>query len=82
MHVSCQFRFGGIVPSSFLALGTIRRELMSSRRCDDRYAQLDWRDASEARGLLPFLPEEGEREVDALDLTKPGLMFYPSAAGQ
>jgi hypothetical protein len=57
MRASRQFRFGRIVPSSFLALGTIRQELMSSQRCDDRYAQLDRRDAGEAFRLLPFLPE-------------------------
>jgi hypothetical protein len=43
---------------------------MSARRCEDRYAQLNRRDASEALGLLPFLPEEGEREIDALDRTR------------
>jgi hypothetical protein len=37
---------------------------------------------SKARGLLPFLPEEGEREADAFDLTKPSLVFGPSTAGQ
>jgi hypothetical protein len=31
---------------------------------------------------LPFLPQEGEREVDALDLAEPRLLLGPSAAGQ
>jgi hypothetical protein len=72
--------FGWIVPST--VLGTIQRELRSSRRCDDGYAEVYRRDAGQALGLLPFLPEEGEREVNALDLTKPILAFGPSAAGQ
>lgn len=57
------------------------RQLRSVRRCDDRYIQLDRCDAGQPFGPLPFLPEEGEREVDALDLTEPCLEFGPSAAG-
>src|SRR6266700_7278363 len=47
-----------------------------------RYAELDRRDASKALGLLPFLPEEGEGEVDALDLAEPSLVFGPATAAQ
>jgi hypothetical protein len=38
---------------------------------DAGHAELDWRDAGKALGLLPFLPQEGEGEVDALDFTAP-----------
>jgi hypothetical protein len=55
---------------------------MSSRRCDDRYAQLNRRDASEALGLLPFLPEVGEGKVDAFHLSEPYLVLSAGAAGQ
>lgn len=56
--------FGRVVPGAML--GTTRRELRSSRRRDDGYAEVDRRDAGQALGLLAFLPEEGEGEVDAL----------------
>lgn len=56
--------------------------LMSSWCCDDRHAEFDRRDAGQPLGLLPFLPEEGEGEVDALDLTEPSLVLGAGAAGQ
>ena len=54
---------------------------MSLRRCDGRRAEIDRGDAGQALGLLSFLPEEGQGEVDALDLTKPRLLFCAGAAG-
>lgn len=48
---------------------------MSSPCCDDRYAELDRRDAGQPCGLLSFLPEEGQGQVNALDLTKPSLVL-------
>jgi hypothetical protein len=72
--------FSGIVPST--VLGTIQRELRSSRRCDNGYAEVDRRDAGQTLGLLAFLPEEGEGEVDALNLTEPCLVFGAGSAGQ
>jgi hypothetical protein len=47
-----------------------------------RHAEADWRDAGQPPGLLPFLPEEGESEVDALDFAEPPLGFGPGLAGQ
>jgi hypothetical protein len=64
------------------ALGPTRRELRSSRRCDDGYAELDRRDAGQALGLLAFLPEEGEGEVDAFNLTEPCLVFGAGSAAR
>jgi hypothetical protein len=66
-------------------LGTIPWELRSSRHRDDGYAEVDRRDAGQALGLLAFLPEEGEGEVDTLDLTEPCLVFgviCPELSGQ
>jgi len=63
-------------------LGTTQRELMSSWRSEDRYAEIDWRDAGQALGLLPFLPEVGEGKVDALDFTEPCLLLGAASSGQ
>jgi hypothetical protein len=82
MSTPRQAWFGWVVPSLVLVLGTIRRELTSSWRRDDRYAEIDRCDAGQALGLLPLLPEVGEGEVDALDLTQPRLMLGASAASQ
>src|SRR5262249_33667369 len=73
--------FGGIVPGSVLVPGTIQRGLRSSRCCDDGYAPADWQEPGQALGLLAFLPEEGESEVDAPALTEPCLLFGAGAAG-
>lgn len=49
---------------------------MSSRRRNDRHAQLDRRDTIEEElGLHTFLSEEGESEIDAPDLTEPWQHF-------
>lgn len=42
---------------------------MSLRRCDDRRAEIDGGDAGQSLGLLSFLSEEGQGEVDAFDFT-------------
>src|SRR6266852_581506 len=49
----------------------LRRWACGQTSASGRHAELDRRDASKALGLLSFLAEEGEREVDALDLAEP-----------
>jgi hypothetical protein len=55
---------------------------MSSWYCEDRDAERDRRDPGQPHGLFSFLLQEGEGEVDALDLTKPSLALCAGAAGQ
>src|SRR5262249_27891986 len=74
-------RRAGSFPAWFLKPGTILNGLMSSCCCKDRHAEVDRSDAGQPLGLLPFLSEEGEGEVDALDLTKPSFVLGAGAAG-
>ena len=47
-----------------------------------RDADIDGRDAGELPGFFPFLPQESEGEVDALDFAEPTFSFGPGPAGQ
>jgi hypothetical protein len=53
---------------------------MSSSHCDDRHPEFGLRDVGQPVGLFPFLPQEGEGDVDALDLADPCLMLGAGAA--
>src|SRR6266852_5441895 len=56
---------------------------MRSRSCVAHAgdAEVDGRDAGQPPGLVSFLAEEGEGEVDALDFTEPALVPGPAPAG-
>ncbi|MDF2261548.1 hypothetical protein, partial [Streptantibioticus ferralitis] len=51
-------------------------------RPETRHAEVDRRDASQPLALFAFLTEEGEGEVDALDLTEPSLLLGTGPASQ
>ena len=69
------------IPRPWFLIPVDARERIG-QSCDGQYAEVDRRDAGQALGLLAFLPEEGEGEVDALNLTEPCLVFGAGSAGQ
>jgi hypothetical protein len=56
--------------------------LRAACREDGGDAEVDRRDAGESPCLLPFLPQEGEGEVDALDFAEPPLGFGSGPAAR
>jgi hypothetical protein len=57
-------------------------EYLGWSSAQEGHAEFDRRDAGEAFGLLPFLPQIGEGEIDALDLTEPVFALSACATDQ
>lgn len=56
--------------------------IMSWSYYEGWYAERDWRDTGQTLGLVAFLPEVSEGEVNAFNLTEPHLVFGAGSAAQ